>query len=159
MSPTEAIAAGGASGLTVVTLGTIFIRHLVTQWLKKIDELPGRIEKAKQDLERDTARLRVHVDTESGKLRTHVDTSTTDVRRYAEHEFELMRNSGHVLQNKVGIDIGVLSNRVSVAEKSIDELKDEVAEFREDLHRVDSNVILIAAKVGAEPLLPRRRGE
>lgn len=154
MSPAEAIAAGSVAGLTVVGGGTMFIRHLVTKWLENVDSLPDLVENNRRKLEADTAKLRAHAESELAKMRTHVDITANDVRRYAEHEFEVMRSTGHQLQNRVGVEIGVLTNRVQVAEKAIEELKDDVAEFREDLHRVDSNVILIASKVGVTPLMP-----
>jgi hypothetical protein len=153
MSPGEAIAAGAASGVGVTGLGLLIVRHLVSKWLEGIDNLPTRLEEVKAELMDEIEKLR-------GELaghRAHGDDAVESVRRYAETELNAQRAGGHTLREKVGLDIGVLSNRVDVNEREIREMKNDIRASREDLHRVDANVILIASKVGVTPLMPGQR--
>lgn len=131
----------------------LVIRHLVSRWLEGIDNLPTKLEEAKDEMMGEINKLR----TEIGKQREHGDDSIEGVRRYAEAELNAQRASGHTLREKVGLDIGVLSNRVDVNEREIGEMKSDIRAFREDLHRVDANVILIASKVGVTPQMPGQR--
>jgi len=153
MSPGEAIAAGAASGLGVTGLGLLIVRHLVSKWLEGIDNLPTRLEEVKDEMMGEINKLRQEI----GEQRTHSDDAVEGVRRYAETELNAQRAGGHTLREKVGLDIGVLTNRVSVAEGQIDELKGDMKGFREDLHRVDANVILIASKLNVQPQMPGQR--
>lgn len=153
MSPAEAIGTGAASGLGVVGLGLLILRHLVSKWLEGIDNLPTKLEEAKDEMMIEINKLR-------GELqghREHGDTSVEGVRRHADTEFSRIIASGHKLREDVGLQVGVLTNRVSVAEKRIDEINGEIRDFRDDLHRVDANVILIASKVGVTPVMPGDR--
>lgn len=153
MSPGEAIGVGSVSGLGVLGLGTLFIRHLVTRWLEGVDAIPGKLDEVRDEVSDEINKLRAELD----KQREHVDTSIDGVRLHTDTEFGRMISSGHTLREKVNLEIGVLTNRVAVAERGIDELKGEVKDFREDLHRVDSNVILIASKLNVTPLMPGGR--
>lgn len=158
MSPTEAIGYGAASGVGVVSLGTLFIRHLVTRWLSQVDELPQKLEEIRDEFEKEVAKIRREIDAEARGLRERVDTGTSGVRSYAEHEFQIMRESGHELRRQVGLDTGNLANRVTVAERDIQEQKGEMRHFREDLRRVDANLVMVATKLGLQPLMPEERG-
>lgn len=153
MTPVEAVGTGALSGAGVLGIGMLILRHLVSKWLQSIDNLPGQLDEVRDELMGEIDKVRREL---TGN-REHGDTSIAAVRQYAETELNAQRASGHNLREKVGLDVGVLMNRVSVAEKRIDEMGDEITKFREDLHRVDSNVILIAAKLEIKPVMPGQR--
>lgn len=166
MSPGEAIAVGGGSGLGVVGLFTLFGRHLFSRWLKNIDDLPEKLEESKRDLHRsfDEFKREINETLESngrdmvrdiGVIKGDNERAIDDTNK----EMVKLRDSAHRHREQTGVDLGRVSNRVDNLERTQNEMKQDVRSLESRLHRVDLNVVAVAVKLGIEPVMPTRSNE
>lgn len=159
MSPGEAIAVGGGTGSVVLILGSLFVKRLFTRWLEGLDSLPDKLELFKTELLEDIDNFKEKTSRDVGAVRGDNDRAIEDIRRRYDAENLKLREDAHAHREWTGTQVGSLTNRVATNERDTAEARRDIREIRANLHRVDSNVVMIAASMGLKPVMPARPRE
>ncbi len=143
MTPGEVATLAAGGGFVGTGLGGILVRYLVNKWIRDLDKFQNdtisnqaKAMQAIHDLRRESEGAR-------DQLRVNGETAHRELRQHVDYQDSLIRERSHSMAG----DMGILTNKVQVAQRDIEEAMHANREILELIHKLDKDIGILTAAV------------